>query len=327
VERLKVPIDKIIVSKDNPRQSFDEEGLRRLGESIKEHGQLQAIIVRPKGSQYELVVGERRLRACALVGINEVEAEIREVDDATAMELRLIENTQREDLSDAEKGDAVLSLWANYDKYETLEDVAKAIGFACETIKRWVWASKQLSPKIRQMITPIGKGGISNRAIRRLIKYSHGKQEELAQVIIAKKIPTTKVEEFTKLYDANPHRNLDEIADEVLGIETVTIRKDKIPPEILEKINEEKTQLAKVQRIRKKRSKPITKEEVKKKTDFKFERVKVTRGLGQVKPPSPVIKPTILGTTKPDLSQPDWTLCKCPICPLFGQYCKGRRSI
>jgi len=103
---MKISIDKIVVSKDNPRQSFDEEGLRRLGESIREHGQLQAIIVRPKGSQYELVVGERRLRARKLVGLTEIEVSVQDLDDATCMEFRLIENTQREDLTETEKGNA-----------------------------------------------------------------------------------------------------------------------------------------------------------------------------------------------------------------------------
>lgn len=321
---MKIPIDKIVVSKDNPRQSFDEEGLRRLGESIKEHGQLQAAIVRPKGSQYELVVGERRLRACALVGINEVEAEVREVDDATAMELRLIENTQREDLTDAEKGDAVLSLWANYDKYETIKDVAEAINVPYPTvIYNWCPSSRRLSPKIKELLHA---STLTERHTQVLLKYPHSIQNRLADVIINRKISSAKVRDFLKLYDQNPNANLEELANKALGIETVTIPKSELPKETLEKL-EEKKQLAKTQRIYKKPSKPITKEEVRKKTDFKFEQVKVTHGSGQVKPPSPIIKPTILGTTKPDLSQPDWTLCKCPICPLFGQHCKGRRSI
>jgi len=328
-KNLKIPIEQILVSKDNPRQNFDEEGLRRLGESIREHGQLQAIIVRPVLVKekavvqgYELVVGERRLRACALVGINEVEAEVRDVDDATAMELRLIENTQREDLSDAEKGDAVLALWANYDKYETIKDVAEAIKLPYGAVKDWTLQSKQISGNIRKLREHML---LNDYHLRKLAKYPHTTQEKLAQVIIKKKIPTTNVLDFTKLYDANPQRDLDEIADEVLGIKTVTIPKDKLPQEVLEKLNEEKKQLAKVQRIRKKPSKPITKEQVKeklaeKKTDFKFVKAKITRGTGNAPPLKQQIKPTLI----PNLNTPDYNLCKCATCSLFAKHCKGR---
>ncbi len=111
---MKIPLEQIIITKDNPRQKFDEKGLRSLGVSIKQYGQLHPIIVRPKGDMYELVVGERRFRAHKLIGFETIEAQIRDVDDATAMEFRLIENIHREDLTDADKGDAVYSLLANY---------------------------------------------------------------------------------------------------------------------------------------------------------------------------------------------------------------------
>jgi ParB family chromosome partitioning protein len=117
-ETKRIPIGNIVITKDNPRQIFDEEPLRRLGESIRTHGLLQPIIVRPKEGYYELVVGERRLRAAQLAGMDEIEAKIEEIDDATCTELRLIENTHREDLTDAEKGDAVYVLIEKYpEKY------------------------------------------------------------------------------------------------------------------------------------------------------------------------------------------------------------------
>jgi ParB family chromosome partitioning protein len=318
VKKLKIPIDRIVVSKDNPRQSFDEEGLRRLGESIKEHGQLQAVIVRPRGSQYELVVGERRLRACALVGINEIEAEVRDVDDATCMELRLIENTQREDLTDAEKGDAVLSLWANYEKYETITGVAKAINVPFETVRVWTAKSRRLSDKVKKQV---GFESLSDLHTKYLLKYPHSIQEKLASAIIKYKLTVRDFRQFYKFYDTNPNANLEELANKVKGIKTVTVPKDKIPPEILEKINEEKTQLAKVQRIRKKPSKPITKEQVRKKTDFKFEKVRVSMGTkGLEHPLKREIKPLAIPLEK----SPDYSLCQCAMCPLFGKHCKGR---
>jgi len=321
---LKISIDKIVVSKDNPRQSFGEEGLRRLGESIKEHGQLQAVIVRPKGSGYELVVGERRLRACALIGLSEIEADVKTVDDVTAMELRLIENTQREDLSDAEKGDAVLSLWANYDKYETIKDIAETIKVSYKTVKdSWIPKARKLSSKIKMLVH---NASITDEQSRYLLKYPHSIQAKLAKAIIDNKITTGTVEirSFFKLFDANPNADLNEIANKVKGIETVTIPKTELPEEVLEKF-EEKKQLAKVQRVRKKPSKPITKEQVKekleKKTDFKFVKATVSHGQAGLLPPLKMeVKPTIL----PNPDNPDYTLCKCALCPLFATHCKGR---
>jgi ParB family chromosome partitioning protein len=96
-----IPIGKIIITGENPRQAFDIDALQMLGDSIESHGLLQPIIVRPKEDYYELVVGERRLRAAQLKGIDEIIARIEDLDDTTCMELRLIENTHREDLTDA----------------------------------------------------------------------------------------------------------------------------------------------------------------------------------------------------------------------------------
>ena len=318
---MRIPIDKIVVSKDNPRQSFDEEGLRRLGESIKEHGQLQAVIVRPRGSQYELVVGERRLRACALVGINEIEAEVREVDDATAMEFRLIENTQREDLSDAEKGDAVLSLWANYDKYKTIQDVAKAIETNYSSVLYWTQKSQKLTNKVK---TLIAEGKIDEgRTAKGLLRYSQDNQNKLAKVIASNQLSQRQAVQFLKLYDANPNGDLDDFANEVLGFKKVEVPESMLTEEQQRGLAE-KRQLAKVQRVHKKPSKPITKEQVRnklKKTDFKFERVKVSMGTkGLEHPLKREIKPLAIPLEKP----PDYTLCQCAMCPLFAKHCKGR---
>lgn len=331
---MKISIEKIIVSKDNPRQSFDEEGLRRLGESIKAHGQLQAGIVRPKGSMYELVVGERRLRACALVGISEFEAEVRDIDDITAMELRLIENTHREDLTNAEKGDAVLALWA-FDKYETIKDVADAIQIPYITVWNvWVPKSRKLSQHVKELIA---RHELTERASQYLLKYSHPTQDKLAKAIIKFDIRGGRhgaERTFIKLYDTNPKRPLEELANEALGKKQIAVPADILTEEQKHKLAEEKTQLAKIRKVREPQ-KRITKQQERKrlglysptlesqmkKTDFKFEKVKVTRGIKGLEPmPPAVIKPTITPLEKP----PDYSLCKCAFCPLYGKHCKGR---
>jgi ParB family chromosome partitioning protein len=95
-----VPIDRIVPNPDQPRLAFDEESLLELAASIKEHGVLQPILVRPLGDgRHQLVAGERRWRASRLAGVATIPALVEEIDDDTALEIAIIENLQREDLS------------------------------------------------------------------------------------------------------------------------------------------------------------------------------------------------------------------------------------
>ncbi len=105
-----IAIKDIKANPFQPRKIFDQSALEELAQSIKEHGILQPIIVRKKRVKYEIVVGERRFRAAQLAGLVEVPAVIRELDDAQMMELAILENLQREDLSPIEEAEAYQSL-------------------------------------------------------------------------------------------------------------------------------------------------------------------------------------------------------------------------
>ena len=95
-----VPLDRIDPNPQQPRMTFDEDTLRELAASITEHGVLQPILIRPGDeSRYQLVAGERRWRAARIAGLREIPALIEEIDDDTALEISIIENLQREDLS------------------------------------------------------------------------------------------------------------------------------------------------------------------------------------------------------------------------------------
>jgi ParB family transcriptional regulator, chromosome partitioning protein len=95
-----VPLDRIEPNPEQPRIAYDEAGLQELALSIREHGVLQPILVRPIGpNRYQLVAGERRWRASRLAAVETIPALIEELDDDTAMEISIIENLQREDLS------------------------------------------------------------------------------------------------------------------------------------------------------------------------------------------------------------------------------------
>ncbi|HET7167778.1 MAG TPA: ParB/RepB/Spo0J family partition protein [Candidatus Limnocylindrales bacterium] len=95
-----VPIDHIEANPQQPRLAFNQETLDELAASIREHGVLQPILVRPVGpNRYQLIAGERRWRASTLAGLASIPALIEEIDDDTALEISIIENLQREDIS------------------------------------------------------------------------------------------------------------------------------------------------------------------------------------------------------------------------------------
>jgi ParB/RepB/Spo0J family partition protein len=95
-----VPLDHIEANPQQPRLAFDQETLDELAASIREHGVLQPILVRPVGpNTYQLIAGERRWRASKLAGLDSIPALIEDIDDDTALEISIIENLQREDIS------------------------------------------------------------------------------------------------------------------------------------------------------------------------------------------------------------------------------------
>ena len=99
-----IALDRIEPNPNQPRTNFDESALDELANSIREHGVLQPILVRPLGeNRYQLVAGERRWRASKKAGLTSIQALVEEIDDDTALEIAIIENLQREDLSPLEE--------------------------------------------------------------------------------------------------------------------------------------------------------------------------------------------------------------------------------
>lgn len=98
-----IPVSKILPNPAQPRLSYEEDSLTELAESIREHGVLQPILVRPAGTQFELIAGERRWRASRLAGLDTIPAVVLEYDEETALEVSIIENLQREDVSPLEE--------------------------------------------------------------------------------------------------------------------------------------------------------------------------------------------------------------------------------
>ena len=122
-------LKRIQPNKLNPRLRFSKSGLDDLAASIKQYGILEPIIVRPVNSHFEVVVGERRYRAAQQAGLDEVPVIVREYNDDEVMEINLVENVQREDLSAVEKAKLCQELRQRYpDKYVGWDIIANRIG-------------------------------------------------------------------------------------------------------------------------------------------------------------------------------------------------------
>ena len=125
----KIPIEFIKPNPRNPRRSFSDAELAELAASIKQHGVIQPIVVRPvKGSQdrYEIIAGERRWRASQIAGLHEVPVVPIEVGDSDALEIAIIENVQREDLNAIEEALGYQALAGEFSR--TQEEIAKIVG-------------------------------------------------------------------------------------------------------------------------------------------------------------------------------------------------------
>ena len=126
-EVVNLRISQIEPNRKQPRRAFDEDALAELAESIREHGVLQPLLVRPMlHGGYQIVAGERRYRASRLAGLTEVPVIVRELTDSETMQLALIENLQREDLSPLEEAAGYKTLADEYGFSQ--DDIAKTVG-------------------------------------------------------------------------------------------------------------------------------------------------------------------------------------------------------
>jgi len=155
-----VDLTKIHPNRLNPRLDVNVARLDELAESIRQVGLLEPLIVRPAGESYEVVVGERRFRASQKAGLRRVPVIIRHYTDNEVLELNLIENVHREDMSAVEKGNSCRQLMKNYpEKYPNEKAVARAIGISETTLRSWLQLVSA-PVELQKMIAPAEKIGI-----------------------------------------------------------------------------------------------------------------------------------------------------------------------
>lgn len=189
-----LPINEIIPNKEQPRKTFDEEALQELADSIRQHGVLQPLLVRPMTTGgYQLVAGERRWRASRLAELKEVPVIIKELSDTEAMEIAIIENLQREDLNPIEEAEGLQALIDKCDY--TQEQVAVSVGKSRPAIANALRLLR-LPVEVREMTK---NGDISAGHARALLAFDNQAiMLEVANNIVSNKLTVRDVEKLAK---------------------------------------------------------------------------------------------------------------------------------
>ncbi|WP_391564850.1 ParB/RepB/Spo0J family partition protein [Allorhodopirellula solitaria] len=150
VQTLELPIDEIGANPFQPRREFNPDEIASLAESLKNHQQLQPVLVRMVDGKYQLISGERRLRATVHAGLKTIRAEVRDADDRLVAELAIIENLQRKDLNPIEKA---MSFKRYIDEHQCKQDdLARRLSIDRSTIAN-LMRLLELPPAILEMIT------------------------------------------------------------------------------------------------------------------------------------------------------------------------------
>jgi ParB family chromosome partitioning protein len=187
-----IDIDRIQRGKYQPRQVFDQESLQELADSIGVQGIVQPIVVRPEGSHFELVAGERRWRAAQLAGLQKIPAVIRQLDSKAAAAIGLIENIQREDLNPLEQAQAFLRLIEEFDL--THQQVADSVGrsrAAVSNLLRLLELAEPVKQQVNRGLLNMGHA----RALLALIRHD---QIEIAKLVVNRGLSVRETELLVK---------------------------------------------------------------------------------------------------------------------------------
>lgn len=214
-----IAVTDIAPNPGQPRREFNQEQLEELAASLREHGVLEPVIVRSKGSGFELVVGERRWRAAHLAGLAVIPALVRDLDDREAMELALVENLQREDLNPMEEAEAFRRLSVEYGL--TQEEIAARVGKRRSTVAnrmRLLELDDNLQGEVR-------KGRLSAGHARAILGISdEAKRQEVAQRVVNEGLSVRAVEKLARQETTKPTRGrrrtkVDESQQELRALE------------------------------------------------------------------------------------------------------------
>ncbi len=199
---LEVATDGIEANPFQPRKYVNDDRLKELSESIKADGVLQPVVVRRRGAKYELVMGERRLRAARLAGVAMIPVVIRDVSDADSLRLAIVENIQRENLNSIEEAQAYRRLISEFSVSQA--DVAGMVGKDRSSVANTI-RLLNLPEEVQGMIQ---EGALSAGHARALLALTTQKEQlALARRIVAENMTVRQVEYITGLTKAPKHNS------------------------------------------------------------------------------------------------------------------------
>ena len=187
-------ISEIEPNRSQPRTDFDEKALAELADSISQHGVLQPLLVRPISADcYQIVAGERRWRASRMAGLSEIPAIVRELSDSEVMEIALIENLQRENLSPIEEALGYKSLIESYKL--TQDEIAKSVGKSRSAIANAI----RLLSLPQSIIELISEGALTAGHARALLTLKNCEDiEKVANKVVENFLSVREVEKLCK---------------------------------------------------------------------------------------------------------------------------------
>jgi ParB family chromosome partitioning protein len=188
-----LPLDALQPGRYQPRTRMDESSLQELAASIRGHGVMQPIVVRPVGEgRWEIIAGERRYRAAGLAGLTEVPVVVREVSDEQALAMALIENLQREDLNPLEQAQAIRRLTAEFGySHEQAADALGRSRSATTNLLRLL----QLAEPVQTMLLA---GDLDMGHARALLALDKAEQILLAQRVVDRRLSVRETEQLVQ---------------------------------------------------------------------------------------------------------------------------------
>lgn len=188
-------INEIEPNKGQPRKIFDDEKLKQLAESIKQHGVVQPLIVKKEKDTYRIVAGERRWRAARIAGLETVPVIVKELTDKGLMEIALIENLQRQDLNPIEEAEAYNKLMKEFNM--TQEEISKTVGKSRSAIANSI-RLLNLSDKVKEYI--IEEKLTSGHARALIVIEDEELQNKVADEIINSNLNVRQTEKLVKKF-------------------------------------------------------------------------------------------------------------------------------
>ena len=223
---VEIELEKIVPNRFQPRKVFNED-VSDLAESIRQHGVLQPITVRPLGEKYEIIMGERRFRACEKLGMLKIPAMIVEMNDRESMEVALIENLQRQNLTPIEEA---LSYKRILDAgYITQEQLAVRLGKTQSTIANKL----RLLSLDKEVQNALLKGDISERHARSLLRLDKKeKQQILLKKIVSERLTVKRTDEEINRMIKNNFYDVADAGIEIIDFDDNPFKQEEIESQI-----------------------------------------------------------------------------------------------